>query len=227
MVSSSRTVRPCSPWGCRWLRLAFLNSCWSLHPFLKEKSFLHPLHHSMYCFLYYHRWHQSLLAPQLRTAGLDSEGQRQRSVPLRHTSRRRGHAHLCKQQRKRPTPLRRRLSRTHAVLCRVIPGGRMPISGMKVRSLIVFCSHSASFGDPPRVPHLTCCQMNWWIVVRRVQIGVPIALLLCIFHYDLAWSYAIVSFTSLRVLNRCCSVVLEVAQLWTSKRLRTSSVGFG
>ena len=31
--------------------------------------------------------------------------------------------HLCKQERKRPTPVRRRLSRTHAVLGWVIPGG--------------------------------------------------------------------------------------------------------
>jgi len=30
---------------------------------------------------------------------------------------------LCKQERKRPTPVQRRLRRTHAVLVRVIPGG--------------------------------------------------------------------------------------------------------
>jgi len=44
--------------------------------------------------------------------------------------------HLCKQEQKRQTPVRRRLSRTHAILGRVIPGGWMPVSGMKVRSLV-------------------------------------------------------------------------------------------
>jgi len=68
-------------------RTAVLNSFWSPHPVRKEKSFLNPLHHLMYCFLYYHRWHQCLLAPhqvpsrtprgckhpQLRTAGLEPD----------------------------------------------------------------------------------------------------------------------------------------------------------
>ena len=31
--------------------------------------------------------------------------------------------HLCRQERKRPTPVRKRLSRTQSVLGRVIPGG--------------------------------------------------------------------------------------------------------
>ena len=43
--------------------------------------------------------------------------------------------HLYKQERKRPTPVRRRLSRTHTFLGRAIPGGWVPVSGMKVPSL--------------------------------------------------------------------------------------------
>jgi len=27
-------------------------------PIRKEKSFFNPLHHFMYCVLYYHRWHE-------------------------------------------------------------------------------------------------------------------------------------------------------------------------
>ena len=45
---------------------AVLNSFWNPHPSRKEKSFLHPLHHLMYCFLYYQRSShpkKSLLAP--------------------------------------------------------------------------------------------------------------------------------------------------------------------
>jgi len=39
-------------------------------------------------------------------------------------------------ERKRPTSVRSRLSRTHAVLGKVIPGGWVPVSGMKVRRVI-------------------------------------------------------------------------------------------
>ena len=32
-----------------------------------------------------------------------------------------------------------------------------------------------SNGDPPTAPHVCyCCQRNWWVVVRRVQMGVSI-----------------------------------------------------
>jgi len=51
--------------------------------------------------------------------------------------------HLYKQERKRPTAVRRRLSRTRAVLGRVIPGGWVPVSGIKVRSLVRLSNHSA------------------------------------------------------------------------------------
>jgi len=44
--------------------------------------------------------------------------------------------HLYKQERKRPTLVRRR-SRTHAVLVGAIPGEWVPMSGMKVRSLAI------------------------------------------------------------------------------------------
>jgi len=59
------------------------------------------------------------------------------------TGRRRAILHLCKQERKLPTPVRRRLSRTHTVLGRVFPGGWVPVTGMKVRSLVGLCNHSA------------------------------------------------------------------------------------
>jgi len=48
--------------------------------------------------------------------------------------------HLYKQERKRPTLVRKRLSRTQAFV-RVIPEGWVP--GMKVWSLIGLSSHSA------------------------------------------------------------------------------------
>ena len=44
--------------------------------------------------------------------------------------------HLYKQDRKRPTPVWRRLRRTHAVLRKGLPGGWLPVSRMKVRSLV-------------------------------------------------------------------------------------------
>jgi len=51
--------------------------------------------------------------------------------------------HLYKQERKRPTPVRRRLSRTQALLGRVIPGVCVPVSGIKVRSLVGLSANSA------------------------------------------------------------------------------------
>jgi len=51
-------------------------------------------------------------------------------------------SHLCKQERASPTPVRRRLSRTHAVLSRAIPGEWVPVSGMKVRWFVVLSNNS-------------------------------------------------------------------------------------
>jgi len=51
--------------------------------------------------------------------------------------------HLHKQEQKRPTPVRRELSRTHAVLGRVIPGGWVPASWMKLRILVALSVYSA------------------------------------------------------------------------------------
>jgi len=72
VVSSSRTVRPCSPWGGWWI--GHWRTTWST----VCSSAQHP----------------------------------QEAIP-----------HLYKQEWKHPTPARRRLSRTHSVLQRVIPGG--------------------------------------------------------------------------------------------------------
>jgi len=71
--------------------------------------------------------------------------------------------HLYKQEQKRPTPVRRPLSRTQALLGRVIPEGWVPMLGMKVRNLAVLCNHfvSAFHRDLPRAPHVCyCCQIN-------------------------------------------------------------------
>jgi len=77
---------------------------------------------------------------------LDIRGQHgRRFVLLRHTHRppRRPYPICASKRKKRPTLARNRLSRIHAVLVRVIPGWWVPVSGMKVRSLVVLFSHSA------------------------------------------------------------------------------------
>ena len=51
--------------------------------------------------------------------------------------------HLYRQERKRPTPVWRRLSRTQALLGRVILGVCVPVSGIKVWSLVGLSAHSA------------------------------------------------------------------------------------
>jgi len=55
--------------------------------------------------------------------------------------------HLYRQERKRPTPVRRRLSRTQALLGRVIPGGCVPVSGIEVRSFVGLYAY---------------CTFHWW-----------------------------------------------------------------
>jgi len=95
VVSSSRTVRPCSPWGDRWIR--HWRTTWST-----------------VCFS----------APHSQAA--------EEAIP-----------HLYKHERKRPTSVGRQLSRTQALLGRVIPGGWIPVSGIKMRSLVGLSTHSA------------------------------------------------------------------------------------
>jgi len=95
IVSSSTTVRPCSPWRGRWI--GHWRTTWST---------------------------------------ICSSAQHSQAAERAIT-------HLCKQKRKRLTPMRRRLSRTHAVLGRTIPGGWVPVLGIKVRSLVVLSKHPA------------------------------------------------------------------------------------
>jgi len=79
--------------------------------------------------------------------------------------------HLRKQERESLTSVQRWLSQTHAVLDKAIPGW-VPVS--KVRSVVVLCNHSHSISDSSRAPHVCCCQLNWWAVVWREQMGVSI-----------------------------------------------------
>jgi len=71
----------------------------------------------------------------------------QRSVLQRHTHKQQKGPdplpHLCKQEWKSPTPVRRRINITHAVLSRAIPGGWVLMLGMKVRSFVVLSNYSA------------------------------------------------------------------------------------
>ena len=94
VVSSSRTVRPCNPWGGRWIgqwRTTWSTVCSATHSQATEEA-----------------------------------------IP-----------HLFKQERKRPIPVRRLFIRTPALLERVIPGGCVPVSGIKVRSIVELSAHSA------------------------------------------------------------------------------------
>jgi len=54
------------------------------------------------------------------------------------TGRRGGHTHLYRQDMKRPTPVRRRLSRTQALLGRVIPGGGADVRDENAESCGLF-----------------------------------------------------------------------------------------
>jgi len=51
--------------------------------------------------------------------------------------------HSYKQEQKRPTPVRRRLIRTQALLGRVFLVVCVPVSGNKVQSLVGLSAHSA------------------------------------------------------------------------------------
>jgi len=101
IVSSSRTVRPCSPQGGRWIR--HWRRTWST---------------------------VCSSAPHSQAA--------EEAIPR-----------LYKQEQKRTTLVRRRLSWTQALSGRVIPGdgclcqGWVPVSGMKMQSLVGLSVHSA------------------------------------------------------------------------------------
>ena len=76
-----------------------------------------------------HRLEPSGRAVREEVDGLDIEGQHgRRFILLRHTQKAAEQAipHLYKQERDRPTPVRRRLCRTQALLGRVIPRGLVP-----------------------------------------------------------------------------------------------------
>ena len=97
IVSSSRTVRPCSPCGGRWI--GHWRKTWS-----------------------------TVCSSETHSQAAE------KAIP-----------HLYKQERMLLTPVRRRFSRTQAPLGRVIPGGWVLVSGMKVillRSLVRLSTHS-------------------------------------------------------------------------------------
>ena len=171
IVSSSRTVRPCTPWGGRWIghwRTTLSAVCSS--------------------------------APNWQAA----EG---------------AISHLCKQKRKLATPVRRQLSRTHAILGRVIPGGCVLMSGMKVRNLVVFSNTSHFIGDLLRAPYLCCCpQMNVWVVVRWVQMGVSIG--------DAVHFYPVKRWVVRAEWSSCCPSSLARRARDSVAPLRQSSAGW-
>ena len=65
--------------------------------------------------------------------------------------------HLYRQEWKRPTPVRRRLSRMQAVLGRVIPGGWERCLESKSRVLWGCPSNLHFDGDPHTAQHVCCC----------------------------------------------------------------------
>ena len=92
--------------------------------------------------------------------GLDVGGQHGRLfVLLRHTHRpQKGTIpHLFKKERKRPTPVRRRLSRNQALLGRVIPGGGRRCRWWKCWVWWSCPSTPHSVGNLPTAPHVCCC----------------------------------------------------------------------
>jgi len=77
------------------------------------------------------------------------------------TGRKEAIPYLDKQEWKRPTSVRRRLSQTQALLVKVISGGWVPVSGMKMWCLVGLSATPHSIDDLPSVPHVSCCcQIN-------------------------------------------------------------------
>jgi len=69
--------------------------------------------------------------------------------------------HLCKQEQKRPTPVRRRLSRTYTLFL-VGPSQKVVPDVGRWQYGVSWCSPSTphSIGDPPRAPHF-CFVVRW------------------------------------------------------------------
>ena len=92
------------------------------------------------------------------------------------TGRRGGHTPFVQAGAETSDTGGRRLSRTWALLGRVIQGVCVPVSGIKIRSLVGLFAHSTFHWwyahSAARI--CCCCQMNWWVAVRRVQMGVSI-----------------------------------------------------
>ena len=126
IISSSRTVRPCSPWGDWWI--GHWRTTWST---------------------------VCSYVPHSQAAG--------EAIP-----------HLYKLERKRPTPVRRWLSWSHAVLGRAVPGWWVPMSGMKVRSLVMFSNYYTFHWWPAQFAARMLLLSDELWAVRRVQIGVSI-----------------------------------------------------
>ena len=107
-------------------------------------------------------------AVQGKVGGLDIRGQHgRRFVFLHHTHRPQRKLYPFCASRS-PTPVWRRLNRTHAVLGRSVREGGCRCGGWKCWVLNALQPFSI-------LPHLFyCCQMNWWVVVQRVEMGVSI-----------------------------------------------------
>ena len=83
--------------------------------------------------------------------------------------------HLWKQQRKTPSPMGMRLSRSQALIWRVIRVCVCRCRGSKCGVCAGSPSAPHFIGDPPSAAQVCCCcHMNWGDVVWGVQMGVPI-----------------------------------------------------
>ena len=127
IVSSSRTIRPCSPWGARWIghwRTTSSTVCSSVpHPQGTEEA-----------------------------------------IP-----------HLCKQEWKHLTWVWRQLSRTQAVLGRVILRVVGTGVGDENVSLVGLFTNSVFYWWSAQcAARMLILSKNWWLAVQRVQMGVSI-----------------------------------------------------
>jgi len=91
------------------------------------------------------------------------------------TGRRGGHTPFVQAGAEKSDTRAEAVSRTQALLGRVIPGGWVRCLGWKCGVLWGCPSTPHSIGDLPTALHVCCCcQINWWDVVRRVQMDVSI-----------------------------------------------------